>query len=464
MSRVLIVDDEVYMRKILATNLKQDGHVIAEAGGVLEAKQAISCGEYDVVITDHKMQDGNGIDVLNAVQNDDSTSSVIFLTAVGSIELAVQSMRSGAFDFLVKPFDPEVVRVTVARAAERTNLLRENWRLKTAVGRLERTSDLVGTSPEMARVRDDIGKVAATNATVLITGETGTGKEVVAKAIHKSSERMKAAFMAINCAALPETLLESELFGHERGAFTGADRAHEGLFEAAHQGTLFLDEVAELSPSAQAKLLRVLTDRCVLRLGSTRLRQVDVRLIAATHRDLRQRIREGSFREDLYYRLAVYPIAIPPLRDRKEDIPALSEHLLRLIELELKLPRRQLSAEAMRRLQAYDFPGNVRELRNLIERACIVSEGEEIGPESLPAGLPSARVQGSSPDPYVEQIVSKLPATLNLRHFLACLENQILRRALADTGAQAEAARRLGLSRSDLGYKCTKYQIKTSCE
>lgn len=464
MSRVLIVDDEAYMRKILATNLKQDGHITAEAGGVLDAKETLSSGEYDVVITDHKMQDGNGIDVLNAVKSDDPTSSVIFLTAVGSIELAVQSMRAGAFDFLVKPFDPEVVRATVARAAERTNLLRENWRLKTAVGRLERTPDLIGGSPEMSRVRNDIGKVASTNATVLITGETGTGKEVVARAIHKSSERTKAAFVAINCAALPETLLESELFGHERGAFTGADRAHEGLFEAAHQGTLFLDEVAELSPSAQAKLLRVLTDRCVLRLGSTRSRQVDVRLIAATHRDLLQRIRDGAFREDLYYRLAVYPIAIPPLRERKEDILPLSEHFLRLIEIELKVPRRQLSVEAIQRLQAYDFPGNVRELRNLIERACIVSEGEKVGPESLPAGLPSTRVLESGSELYLEQIVSRLPDAFNLRHLLASLERQILRRALADTGAQAEAARRLGLSRSDLGYKCAKYQIKTASE
>ena len=383
MARILVVDDEPHMRRILATNLQQDGHAVFEAGGVEDARKKIASGEYDAVITDQKMPDGTGLDVLRLVQQDDPTVSVVFLTAVGSIELAVESMRGGAFDFLTKPFLPEAFRATAHRATDHTQLLRENIRLRNAVVRLEGSAEIVGQSVGIQQVRDQIARVAPTDATVLITGETGTGKELVARAIHKSSPRAEKPFIAVNCAALSESLLESELFGHERGAFTGADRAREGLFEAAHLGTLFLDEIAELSTAAQAKLLRVLTDGQVTRVGSTRPRSVDVRVLAATHRDLEARVRENLFREDLYYRLAVFPIAIPPLRQRRQDIPELSELMLERAAAELKLPRRRLSDEALQVLREYDFPGNVRELNNVVERACILARTDEIGPEAF---------------------------------------------------------------------------------
>ena len=402
---------------------------------------------------------------LRLVQQDDPTVSVVFLTAVGSIELAVESMRGGAFDFLTKPFLPEVLRATAHRATDHTQLLRENIRLRNAFDRLEGSAEIVGRSAGIQNVREQIARVATTNATVLITGETGTGKELVARALHKSSSRAAKPFIAINCAALSESLLESELFGHERGAFTGADRAREGLFEAAHQGTLFLDEIAELSTAAQAKLLRVLTDGEVTRVGSTRPRTVDVRVLAATHRDLEARVRENLFREDLYYRLAVFPIAIPPLRQRREDIPELSEILLQHAAAELKLPRRRLSDDALRLLKEYDFPGNVRELNNVVERACILAGTDEIGPEAF-ASLERTRDRSRTAGLDAQEAwIESLPDNVDLRAVLSSLEKKLIERALASAGgAQAEAARRLGLSRSDLSYKLGKYDSKTTAE
>ena len=384
---------------------------------------------------------------------------------MGSIELAVESMRGGAFDFLTKPFLPEALRATAHRATDHTQLLRENIRLRNAVVRLEGSAEIVGRSAGIQIVRDQIARVAGTDATVLITGETGTGKELVARAIHKSSARAAKPFIAVNCAALSESLLESELFGHERGAFTGADRAREGLFEAAHQGTLFLDEIAELSTAAQAKLLRVLTDGQVTRVGSTRPRSVDVRVLAATHRDLEARVRENLFREDLYYRLAVFPIAIPPLRQRREDIPELSEILLQHAAAELKLPRRRLSDDAIRLLKDYDFPGNVRELNNVVERACILVGTDEIGPEAF-ANLERTRDRSRSTGLDAQEAwIESLPDNVDLRAMLGSLEKKLIERALASAnGAQAEAARRLGLSRSDLSYKLGKYDSKATAE
>ena len=305
-----------------------------------------------------------------------------------------------------------------------------------------------------------IARVARTNAPVLILGETGTGKELVARSVHRNSTRATKSFIALNCASLPPSLLESELFGHERGAFTGADRSRGGLFEAAHEGTLFLDEIGEMPPEAQAKLLRVLTESQVVRIGSTRPRHVDVRVLAATHRDLQQRIKEGTFREDLYYRLAVVPIAIPPLRDRPEDIPVLCELFLQQVSRELKVPKHELTQAALETLTRYSYPGNIRELRNVLERACILSRSNLIGPDSFPFTVSERNTKdfGSmSPDSWI----SSLPDTIHLREFLADAERTLIERALKETrGAQAEAARRLGLSRSDLSYKLAKYGIK----
>ena len=316
MGKILVVDDEPSMRRILKANLRMDSHVCVEASNPAEAVKLLSEEDFDVVITDQKMPGGTGLDVLRAVHEGDPTISVVFLTAVGTVELAVESMRQGAFDFLTKPFDLDVMKATVRRACERTRLLRENAVLRTTVRKLEGAEEILGGSLGIQSVRELIMRVAGTSSTVLITGETGTGKELVARAIHRSSPRAQQPFIAINCAAVTETLLESELFGHERGAFTGADKSRRGLFEAAHEGTLLLDEVAEMSSAAQAKLLRVLANGEIQRVGSTITRKVDVRVLAATHRDLRQRVHEGLFREDLFYRLAVVPIQLPPLRDR----------------------------------------------------------------------------------------------------------------------------------------------------
>src|SRR5580693_3217807 len=346
MGQILIVDDEPHLRRILISNLKQEHHEVIEAAGVNDARSALTEHTFDAAITDQKMGDGEGLDVLAAAREADPSLSVVFLTAFATIELAVESMRRCAFDFITKPFVPEVLLASATRAMEHTRLVRENTRLRDTVVRLEGSSEIAGPSVAIRQLREQIARVAPTNATVLITGETGTGKELVARAIHHSSGRASKPLVAVNCAAFSETLLESELFGHERGAFTGADRTREGLSEAAHEGTLFLDEAGELSLPAQAKLLRVLTDGLVTRIGSTKPRRVDVRTIVATHRDLKQRMAEGLFRDDLYYRLAVVPLAVPPLRTRREDIPELCELLLLQAVRDLKVAPRRINAEA----------------------------------------------------------------------------------------------------------------------
>ena len=463
MSRILIVDDERNMRKILASNLAQDQHSVSEAAGVAEARACLAANQFDAVITDQKMPDGEGLDVLACARELDPALSVVFLTAFATIELAVESMRQGAFDFVTKPFQPEVVRATARRACEHTELLRENDLLKLTVDRLEGSAEIFGNGPAILAVREMIARVAATNVTVLITGETGTGKELVARAIHKSSPRAQKPFIPVNCAAFTETLLESELFGHEKGAFTGADRMRLGLFEAAHEGTLFLDEAGEMSPATQAKLLRVLTDGKVVRVGSTKPRDVDVRVLVATHRDLEERVRQGTFRQDLYYRLAVVPISIPPLRKRPEDVPGLCELFCREVSRELKAPMRRLSIKALEKLKRYDFPGNIRELRNLIERALILSVAPEVGPDDFPLARIDEQTTAES-DGDLSWIAS-MPEAVNLREFLEEVEKGLILRALkSSVNVQAEAARRLQLSRSDLGYKLAKYQIKADRE
>ena len=466
MARILVVDDEASMRRILASNLRQDKHEIFEAAGVQEARQNLAGNDFEVVITDQRMPDGEGLAVLASAHEVDSTLSVIILTAVASIELAVESMRQGAFDFLTKPFQPEVVRATVQRACERTRLLRENLLLKDAVVRLEGASDIYGESQSIREVRERIARVAPTNATVLITGETGTGKELVARAIHRNSPRKSKPFVAVNCAAFTETLLESELFGHEKGAFTGADQSRQGLFEAAHEGTLFLDEAGEMSPAAQAKLLRILTDGQLMRVGSTRPRKVDVRVLVATHRNLEQRVREGQFREDLFYRLAVVPIHLPPLRERREDIRGLTEMFCRQIAIDLKMPRRHLSPEAIQGLQQYRFPGNLRELKNLIERAYILNNTLEIGLADLPVPQTGTLVAAGTGNGNGSSHACLTPypsEPFDLTAVLEKAEKELIVRTLTSTGgAQAEAARRMGLSRSALAYKLTKYGIRST--
>ena len=395
MGKILIADDEPHLRRILISNLKQEHHEVVEAAGVNDARSALAEHTFDAVITDQKMGDGEGLDVLASALETDPTLSVVFLTAFATIELAVASMRRGAFDFITKPFVPEVLLVSATRAMEHTRLLRENSRLRDTVVRLEGSSEITGRSLAIRQLREKIARVAPTNATVLITGETGT---------------------------------------------------------------------AEMSLPAQAKLLRVLTDGLVTRLGSTKPRHTDVRLLVATNRDLKRRVHEGDFREDLYYRLAVVPLTVPPLRDHREDIPELCALLLAQAVRDLKTPPRRISAGAIQTLLSYDFPGNIRELRNLIERACILSVAEEITPESFPVSTPrntNGVVARNSADLTPDQLAEMIPQTHNLRDFLASLEKAVIQRALKITdGAQAEVARRLGMSRSDLSYKLGKHRIK----
>src|SRR5215831_5766390 len=462
MARILIVDDEPHMRRILASNLRQDHHDIWEAGGVQDARRCFAENAYDVVFTDQKMPDGEGLEVLTAAHEAEPAHSVVFLTAVASIELAVGSMRHGAFDILTIRFEPDVVRASARRAHERTRLLRENELLKDVVVRLEGTSDIFLDSPAIREVREKIARVAPTGATVLITGETGTGKELVARAIHRTSPRSAKPFVVVNCAAFTETLLESELFGHEKGAFTGADRTRQGLFEAAHEGTLFLDEAGEMSLAAQAKLLRILTDGQLVRVGSNRPRTANVRVLVATHRELEQRVREGLFREDLFYRLAVVPIHLPPLRNRRDDIAGLSDVFCHQVATELKMPRRRLHYDALAKLQEYRFPGNLRELKNLIERAYILSNNQEIGADDLPI-VNRESVPNANGKAHAAGLSIPFADSFDLTGVLEKAERELIVRTLTAThGAQAEAARRMGLSRSALAYKLTKYGIRST--
>lgn len=458
MGRLLIVDDEPNLRRVLSSDLRLDGHVVEEAEGVTAALPLLKERDYEVVITDQKMPDGDGLRILSIAHESDPSVAVIFLTAVPTVELAVESMRQGAFDFISKPFNPEVVRATVRRACERTNLLRENQLLKSTVGSLLGADTIFGNSAQIKAVREQIARVAPTEATVLIVGETGTGKELVARAIHRNSRRANKPLIAVNCAAFTETLLESELFGHERGAFTGADRARQGLFEAAHGGTLFLDEAGEMSAAAQAKLLRVLMDGQVVRVGSTQNRKVDVRVLVATHRNLEERVQQGLFRQDLYYRLAVVPIRIPPLRERREDIPGLCEVLSSQIAKDLKVQPKRMSPQALQKIMRYPFPGNIRELRNLLERAHILGPDEEISADEIP--IDSSDQVAPTQKMEMRDWIQTLSPSVDLRELLTTFEKGLIERALDQAnGVQAEAARMLGLSRSDMGYKVTKYAI-----
>lgn len=443
------------MRRILTLILQEAGHTVSEASGVTTALSMLATEPFDLVISDKKMPDGDGFDVLKFCRENEPTLPVVILTALATVELAVEAMQAGAFDFISKPFVPEVVTAVAKRATERTQLLRENEVLREEAKRFAFAEEILGVSPAITHLKETIAKVAPTNATVLITGETGTGKELVARAIHKGSTRSKTTFLAVNCAAVSEHLLESELFGHEKGSFTGADKPRQGLFEAANNGTLFLDEAGEMSLGLQAKLLRVLTDGQFLRVGATVPRTVDVRVIVATHRNLQERVAEGLFREDLYYRLAVVPIDIPPLRNRREDIPVLVDFLIKQVSRELKVSPRTINPEAIAKLMSYSFPGNVRELRNLVERACILAADDVISSDDLVLASNKASI-----DPDVNT-AETLPPNVDLPAYLDSIESRLIQNAVQGSrGVQAEAARRLGISRSDIAYKIKKYRLQ----
>jgi DNA-binding NtrC family response regulator len=453
--RVLVVDDEQLIRWSLRSGLEEEGYTVGEAGSGKEALAALAQDDWDLVFLDHRLPDTTGLQVLERIHADNPDVCVVMMTAFGTVEDAVQAMKLGAYDYLTKPVRPDEMVVVAAKALETTRLRREVRRLRAERQDQFGKFKIVGTSPAMAEVLAMVEKICASPATtVLLEGESGTGKNVVAKAIHYASPRRDAPFVNITCSALTESLLESELFGHERGAFTDAKTQKKGLLEVAAGGTAFLDEIGEMGPAMQAKLLRFLEEKSFKRVGGTRDIKVDVRIIAATNRDLDQDVHDGRFRQDLYYRLEVIPIRIPPLRERQEDIPALAQHFLDEFNRELRRETEGLTPAAIALLLAHDWPGNVRELRNVIERVMILEDKHVIDAGDLPTFRKTAEPSGDDGAPEVGR---RLPVG---RLSLDELERAAIRQALdASGGNQVRAAKLLGISRDTLRYRIKKYEL-----
>ena len=389
MSEILLVEDKESLRQMLRLTLQNAGYSVDEACDGAEARRKLNDSRYHLVITDLKMPKADGLEVLRTARAADADSAVILLTAYGTIDEAVQAMREGAYEFLQKPIDSRHLLLLVERALEEARLRAENLLLRDEYARHYGFPRIIGDSRAMQKVGREIQQVAGTPTTALLLGESGTGKELFARAIHHLSPRRNAAFIAINCAAIPDTLIENELFGHEKGAYTGADHRRVGKFELAARGTIFLDEISEIAPGVQSKLLRVLEERKIARLGGSVDIDVDVRIIAATNRDLKTAVSVKQFREDLYFRLAVFPVQIPPLRERRSDIRQLSEYFAAKYGRELRRSPLKLTEESIGVLEDYDWPGNVRELENCIERACILARGLEITPADLNVAPPA---------------------------------------------------------------------------
>jgi len=388
MAEILLVEDKDSLRQMLRLTLDNAGYSVDEACDGAEARKKLNSSRYGLVITDMKMPRADGLEVLRAAKSADPDTSVILLTAYGTVDEAVLAMKEGAYEFVQKPVDSRHLLLLVEHALEESRLRAENVLLRTEYAERYGFPKIIGDSPAMQKVGREIQQVAPTPTTVLLLGESGTGKELFARAIHHLSPRRNSPFIAINCAAIPATLIENELFGHEKGAYTGADQRRAGKFELAARGTIFLDEISEIAPAVQSKLLRVLEERRINRLGGSADIEVDVRVIAATNRDLKAAIASKDFREDLYFRLAVFPVNIPALRERRSDILQLAEAFAARFGRELRRSSLHISAAAASLLQDYDWPGNVRELENCIERACILARGQEITAEDLNISLP----------------------------------------------------------------------------
>jgi two-component system response regulator AtoC len=452
--RVLIVDDEPNLREMLQAILAREGYDTEGAAGGEEALSRLREHPADIVVTDLRMPGMDGLALLSALRAEGILATVVVMTAYGSTATALEAMKAGAYDYISKPFKPEEIVLTLRKAQERERLRRENLKLRRELGRQFSREGIVFQSQAMAEVLRSVEKVAPYKSTVLVTGESGTGKEVIARAIHHSGPRGSQAFVAVNCGAIPSTLLESELFGHVKGAFTDAVRDRRGLFQEADAGTLFLDEIGELPLPLQVKLLRVLQEGVIRRVGDTREMAVDVRIIAATARVLATEVQRGRFREDLYYRLNVMHLAIPPLRERREDISVLAAHFLQKANDRLGTQVERIAAEAMECLRSYDWPGNVRELENVVERAVVLSEGEVIGIDELPERFRPAPAQPGEQPPVP-------PDDLSLKRAVRALEVSFIRRALQRTGGnRTRAAEILELSPRALLYKLKEYGIR----
>jgi two-component system response regulator HydG len=453
--RILIVEDNGTMREGMVAVLKKEGYAVEEASDGAAALELLEKKSFDLVITDHRMAGMEGLELLSRIKSKWPDTEVVLITAYGTVDLAVEAMKAGAWDFITKPFSGDAlklkadrVRVVVAERRKVTRLSDENQYLRDEFSGRFNEGAMVGNSPRMKAVFQTIWKIASSDSSVLIFGESGTGKELVASAIHVQSQRKNGPFIRVACGALAEGVLESELFGHEKGSFTGAIRQKRGRFELADKGTLFLDEIGDISAATQVKLLRVLQEKEFERVGGEETLHVDVRIIAATHRDLIEEVRQGRFREDLYYRLHILPVYLPPLRERKEDIPLLADFFLRKITVDIRRPGAQLTNEGIQVLKAYDWPGNVRELENVLERALVLSEHNRIDPESL--SFLSARPGGTEIAKY----------GMDLEAALASVEKRLLEQAMKEAGGvKAKAAKLLNIKESALYYKLEKYGL-----
>jgi two-component system response regulator PilR (NtrC family) len=455
--RILIVDDEQSIRELLAIVLRRDGYDVILAENGRTALNVLEQEPVDLLISDIKMPDMSGVEVLRAAKQIDHDILGIMITAFASTESAVEALRMGAYDYVSKPFDVDELKIIVRNALERRQLRQENLLLKRALQTSHQFSSIVGRSEAMLAVFKLIETIAPTNSTILVTGESGTGKELVARAIHFNSLRRDRPFVAVNCGALPEQLLESELFGHMRGSFTGASANKKGLVEVADRGTIFLDEIGEMSPMMQVKLLRVLQERRFRRVGGTDELEANIRVIAATNQDLAKMVTDGRFREDLYYRINVIQVQLPPLRDRRDDIPLLAGHFLEKFREQMGKDIASISQESMTYLERYDWPGNIRELENVIERAVALESSAAILPDSLPPplrGLPSKNGQG--------QAAPHLPdAGFDLEAHVENVERDFIAQALKRAGGkQSKAAELLGMSFRSFRYYVKKYNLR----
>jgi two-component system response regulator PilR (NtrC family) len=449
---LLIVDDEVSLRDFLTIVFEEDGCRVETAATLADGRAAIQKNEPDLVLCDLMLPDGSGLDLLREAKAQNPLIAVIMITAHTSTKSAVEALKAGAFDYIAKPFDIDELKIIVRNAVERKELENENIHLRSALEERFTFANIIGRSTRMQEIFSIVQRIAPTMSTVLISGESGTGKELIARAIHYNSGR-RGKFVSINCGALPETLLESELFGHERGAFTGAIREKRGLFHEADRGTIFLDEIGETSTAMQIKLLRVLQDRVVRRVGSNTETQVDVRVIAATNQDLSDSIKNGTFREDLFYRINVIPIALPPLRQRKEDIPLLAEHFIAKFCANLGVPQKKISTDAMRALEKYHWPGNVRELENVIERMIALERSDVLTTKALPEAI---LLGGSMPD-----VTFDLPPDgISLQDHLEAIGKIFMLKALERSGGvQTQAAELLRMSFRSFRYYAKKYDL-----
>jgi len=447
---VLVVDDDPAHRTMLSTLLAGWGYEAHEADDGSTAIEKVNDQPYDLILMDIRMIKMSGLEALAEIKTINPAIPIIIMTAFSSVETAVEALKKGAYDYLTKPLDFDELRLTISRSMDHTRLREENRMLRESLGSHFDRQNIIGRSPAMVKLLETVAQIAPSEATVLITGESGTGKEIIAGAIHFNSPRKAAPFVKINCAAITETLLESELFGHEKGSFTGAHRKKEGRFYHAHGGSIFLDEISEMSMAMQVKLLRVLQEREITRVGGEDVIKVDVRVIAATNRDLLEEMEKGRFREDLYYRLNVVTLKMPPLRERREDIPLLAQHFLRMFSEKNRKEIKGLTPQAMDLLLKYNWPGNVRELMNAVERAVVLSQSEYLDEEEFPL-FPE--------DSYLDRKIlpkDSIPPGIPLEE----MERATILKTLESTkGNKSEAARRLGITRKTLHKKLKKYGV-----